>query len=307
MKSTHKSQGSSKPINLFIYTACPGEIKSNVERFLFGWKGKLKKESLGQMENLHKNLRKGCLSHTPAGCGTEVSERLHRHIKQSLLCGVSRIGPGLAVAVMAFALYAWICKCRLKRLINNRTIPVCANQIRDITDSNTYNSMSYDGFRSLSTPPCPDLGTAAEIKLQPSTQTVFAKANSVEELKEESILVYILQRMVHIQDIFNSWTAHCNNKTVSLIDLIWRINLALDLGEHESKVNTIELDLTTQHNDNLIRNLLGFNLQLDANEKDGNCFFRATARQLKKLLQITNGNIFLHWSLELTKKEINGS
>ena len=82
---------------------------------------------------------------------------------------------------------------------------------------------------------------------------------------------------------------------------------ALDLCEHESKVNTIELDLTTQHNDNLIRNLLGFNLQLDANEKDGNCFFRATARQLKKLLQITNGNIFLHWSLELTKREINGS
>ena len=167
---------------------------------------------------------------------------------------------------------------------------------------------SHDSFWPLSTPPCPDLGTAAEIELQPSTQTVFAKANSVKELQEESILVYILQRMVHIQDIFNSWMAHCNNKTVSLVDLIWRTNLAaLDLCEHESKVNTIELDLTTQHNDNLIRNLLGFNLQLDANEKDGNCFFRATARQLKKLLQITNGNIFLHWSLELTKKEINGS
>lgn len=203
------------------------------------------------MENLHKNLRKGCLSHIPAGCGTEISERLCRHSNQSLLCGVPRIGPELAVAVMAFALYAWNCKCRLKRLLNKRTIiPVCANQIRDITDSNTYNSISYDGFRPLSTPPCPDLGTAAEIELQPSTQTVFAKASSVEELKEESILVYILQRVVHIQDIFNSWTAHCNNKTVSLIDLIWRINLAaLDLCEHESKVNTIELDLTAQHND----------------------------------------------------------
>ena len=183
MKSTYKSKGSGKPIYLFIYTACPGDIKSNVERFLFGWKGKLKKETLSQMENLHKNLQKGCLSHTPAGCGTEVSERLHRHIKQSLLCRVSRIGPGLAVAVMAFALYAWNCKCRLKRLINKRTIPVRANQIRDIT--NTYNSISYDGFRSLSTPPCPDLGTAVEIELQPSTQTVFAKANSAEELKEE--------------------------------------------------------------------------------------------------------------------------
>ena len=38
--------------------------------------------------------------------------------------------------------------------------------------------------------------------------------------------------------------------------------MALDLCEHESKVNTIELDLTAQHNDNLIRNLSGFNLLL---------------------------------------------
>ena len=209
MKSTYKSQGSNKPIYLLIYTACPGEIESNLERFLFGWKGKLKRETLDQMENLHKNLRKFCLSHIPAGCGTEISEGLHRHGNQSLPCRVSRVGPELAVAVMAFAFCTWNCKCRLKRLLNKRTIiPVRANQIRDITDSNTYNSISYDGFRSLSTAPCPDLGTAAEIELQPRTQTVFAKANSVEDLKEESILVYVLQRVEHIQDIFNSWTAH---------------------------------------------------------------------------------------------------
>lgn len=79
----------------------------------------------------------------------------------------------------------------MKRLLNKRTTPVRANQLRDITDSNTYNSVSYDGFRSLSTPPCLDVGTAPEIELQPSTQTVFAKANAVEELKEESFLVYI--------------------------------------------------------------------------------------------------------------------
>ena len=173
---------------------------------------KTKKGNSWSDGKLAQELTEGLSSHTPAGGGTEVSKRLHRHIKQSPLWGVSRIGPDLAVAVMAFALYAWNCKCRLKRLLNKRTIPVRANQIRDITDSNTYNSISYDGFRSLSTPPCLDLGTAPEIELQPSTQTVFAKANAVEELKEESILVYILQRVVHIQDIFNSWMAHCNTK-----------------------------------------------------------------------------------------------
>ena len=92
--------------------------------------------------------------------------------------------------------------------------------------------------------------------------------------------------MLHIKDFINSWTAQCNNKTVDLIDLLWSTNLsALDLCEHESKLNTTELDLTAQHKDNLIRNLSGFSLQLDSIEKDGNCFFRETARQLNKLLQ----------------------
>lgn len=92
--------------------------------------------------------------------------------------------------------------------------------------------------------------------------------------------------MLHIHDFIHSWKAQCNNKTVDLIDLLWSINLsALDLCEHEPKLNTTELDLTAQHKDDLIRNLSGFNLQLDAVQKDGNCFFRATARQLNKLLQ----------------------
>lgn len=47
----------------------------------------------------------------------------------------------------------------------------------------------------------------------------------------------------------------------------------------------MELNLTPQHKDNLLRNLTGFNLQLDPINKDGNCFFRATARQLQKHLQ----------------------
>ena len=34
-----------------------------------------------------------------------MNKRLHRHLNRSLLCGVSKIGPELAVAVMACALY----------------------------------------------------------------------------------------------------------------------------------------------------------------------------------------------------------
>ena len=105
-------------------TPCPDEIESNLERLLFVWREKLKTETLLQIENLRKHIKKGCLSEIPVGCGTEINERLHRHLNRSLLCGVSKIGPELAVAVMACALYAWNCKRRLKTTLNKRTIPI---------------------------------------------------------------------------------------------------------------------------------------------------------------------------------------
>ena len=99
-------------------TPCPDEIEANLERLLFVWGGKLSKETLHQIENLRKHIQKGCLSDIPVGCGTETNERLHRHLNRSLLCGVSKIGPELAVAVMTCALYAWNCKRKLKRKVH---------------------------------------------------------------------------------------------------------------------------------------------------------------------------------------------
>ena len=49
-------------------------------------------------------------------------------------------------------------------------------------------------------------------------------------------------------------------------------------------MNSIELSLTTQHEDNMTRNLSGYDLKVDPIKTDGNCFFRATARQLQKHL-----------------------
>ena len=87
-------------------TPCPEEIEANIERLLFVWQEKLNGETIHQIENLRKHVRKGCLSDIPEGCGTEMNERLHRHLNRSLLCGVSKIGPELAIAVMTCALYS---------------------------------------------------------------------------------------------------------------------------------------------------------------------------------------------------------
>ena len=49
-------------------------------------------------------------------------------------------------------------------------------------------------------------------------------------------------------------------------------------------LNSTELSLTTQHEDNMIRYLSGHDLKVDPIKKDGNYFFTATARQLQKHL-----------------------
>ena len=90
------------------------------------------------------------------------------------------------MAVMACALYAWNCKRRLKRLLNERTIPVVPIGLETLQTQTAIIQSHMTAAGSLSTPPCPDIGTATEIELQPSTQTLFAKANSVEEVKKRT-------------------------------------------------------------------------------------------------------------------------
>ena len=64
------------------------------------WTKNLHKDTFREIEHLRKHIRKECLSDISVGCGTENNERLHRQQNRSLLCGVSNIGPELAIAVM---------------------------------------------------------------------------------------------------------------------------------------------------------------------------------------------------------------
>ena len=50
-------------------------------------------------------------------------------------------------------------------------------------------------------------------------------------------------------------------------------------------MDSLKLDLTAQHMDYLMRNLSGFNLEVDKIAKNGNCFFRAVTSRLSKHLR----------------------
>ena len=263
-------------------TPCPDEIEANLERLLFVWGEKLSKEMLHQIENLRKHIQKGCLSDIPVGCGTETNERLHRHLNRSLLCGVSKIGPELAVAVMTCALYAWNCKRKAKSSQNKRTTPVVPVEI--VKESKPNSSQHH-------------MKQSAEIK-SAAHSTLSTSEKGLDEVKTETVLNYIIQRVLYLQDFFSSITARCKNKSLDMISLLWSTGLTVGkLMEDESKLNSLGLDLTAQHSDNLTRNLSGLNLTVDKVAGDGNCYFRAVARQLRKHLVLYREQIEAHCTL----------
>ena len=99
-------------------------------------------------------------------------------------------------------------------------------------------------------------------------------AIKVEQLKTLSVLNYIIQRVIHIQDFKNSFTERCKNKAVDVLAFLWYVGVKTgDLIEAEKQMNFLGLDLTAQHRDNLVRNLSGLNLEVARIERDGNCFF----------------------------------
>lgn len=64
------------------------------------------------------------------------------------------------------------------------------------------------------------------------------------------------------------------------------------------------MDLTSQHAENLYRNLSGFNLELDKVVRDGNCFFKSVARQISAYLKGDNRQTEEHFrSLGIGKCE----
>ena len=99
----------------------------------------------------------------------------------------------------------------------------------------------------------------------------------------------MIQRLLHLQDFLTSFNTQCKTKTVDMIALLWSTTVKTSsFIEDETRLNTIDMDLTSQHAENLHRNLSGFNLELDKVRRDGNCFLKSVARQIPTYLKGDN-------------------
>ena len=154
------------------------------------------KETFHQLECLRKHIQTACLSDMPPGCGTERNERLHRHINRSLLCGVSTIGPELALAVMSCALFAWNCKRQINRLTERAQLVMLVERIKEGSLSSPQQHM-----KQL------EISHAEDFRSTRSNMTNLA--GLTEQLKTRSILDYIIQRVLHLQYFMDAFTERC--------------------------------------------------------------------------------------------------
>ena len=115
-------------------TPDPECIESNLEQLLYKWKGQLSGPTLNAIENVRNHIRLGCLTGIPSSVGTTLNERLHRHLKRSMLCGASSVSPELAIPILALVLYVWTCRRRglQKHANNQRVIPIIPFEFGDL-------------------------------------------------------------------------------------------------------------------------------------------------------------------------------
>ena len=78
----------------------------------------------------------------------------------------------------------------------------------------------------------------------------------VEQLKTNSIVDYIIQRVLHLQDFMDAFTERCKNKTVDILAFLW--STSLETGkfiEVEKKMNSLECQ-TKCHNTKNVKALI---------------------------------------------------
>ena len=104
-------------------------VGRNLDRFLERWvdipSNPLTKPTIAEIENLHNNIHKGCLSNIPPGYRTERNEQLHRLLNRSLISGATRISIELATALLRIIFYYHNKKASASNhLCNKRVKPV---------------------------------------------------------------------------------------------------------------------------------------------------------------------------------------
>lgn len=261
-------------------TPDPECIDSNLEQLLFKWKGNLPGATLTAIENLRVHVRKGCLSGIPPSAGTTLNERLHRHLKRSMLCGASSISPELAIPILALVLYVWTCRRRglQKHISNKRVTPIIPFEFEDLRDVNN----SGKGF------PLPfkcsekEQGreNVTEDEENPSNFSTWHLHHQVAQVKEllnVGVVSYVLTRVLQMKETWNSLKLQTPLTVLSILDLF---GLERTFMKFSHQPSGEEETVAACNLETLERNLASFGLSKVSVVGDGNCCFRSIIKGL---------------------------
>ncbi|XP_078346062.1 uncharacterized protein LOC144631498 isoform X2 [Oculina patagonica] len=291
-------------------TPDPECIESNLEQLLFKWKEKLPAATLNAIENVRQHVRKGCLSGIPPSVGTTLNERLHRHLKRSMLCGASSVSPELAIPILALVLYVWTCRRRglQKHTSNQRVIPIIPFEFGDVDKRNKCSNGYPLPFKCLPDKDVQNEGSAGQETDRPesvSTWHSHYQVANVNDLLNVVVVNYVVTRLLQINDCWNSIKNQTPSTVLSMLDIFGLERCFMKFSQQQST----EEDTPAGCNlETLERNLASFGLTKVSVVGDGNCCFRSIIKclhhsYLKKTTDSTISYVLFLKSLGFGKTE----
>ncbi len=287
-------------------TPTPEIIIGNLEQFLDRWQGKLSARTIKAIDDLKKHINAGCLSGILPGEGTERNERLHRHLRRSLLVGANSISPELAIACLTVAIYVWNCRRKQQKHYKNQRVypivpPECLFESSNMTDS--FVPLRSDSI-ARPVPNCfiPENKDQQQIFLdsespedQIGVNLNIANATSVEDLNNDEAFSYIIRRSLQLRDSFKSINNQCCNRAIKFGSFplygLQQYAKLIRTSSGKSACEDSHSNIDSGKNmETLVRNLKSFNLTIDGVAGDGNCCFHSIALQLSKMLSLNDGN-----------------
>lgn len=285
-------------------TPDPECIESNMQMFIEKWDYIMTEESKKAIANIQKHIRNGCCSGIPPGTGTQKNERLHKQLKRSLLGGASTISPQLAIAVLTVVLYVWNCKMNpdaKKHRSNARIIPVVP---LSGSRQNCIPAFLPKKFKSAdASKQVPLVMAVADNQEQlrcslktcqtgVDTNSTIATYNKVEDLKNESFVSYILDRVLHLNEILSSVEKKCMSRAFDIFNFPFTDIKRMVQIIHGQNSKAVQEDQSIVDNglsvamnrECLQRHLLAFGLQVDQVPGDGNCCFTSIVTAIHSVL-----------------------
>ena len=261
-------------------------IEGNLEQFLIRWRQSLPQGTLTAIETLRSHIHIGCLSSVPPVEETEkIRETMQKHLYQSL-GGASVLTPELAIAVLTCVLGAWNCRKRKRQHFRSmRVTPIIPVEIAEISYRDDLLKDALQKHFSMATNA---LGSA-EGDIDTSICNIQA-VSSEKELHTDHVVMFIIQRILHIHDFFRSFRQQCRNKEFDVSTFPFSPFLVSVMAEQgrDKVVNLTPEEQLVKNLETLKSNLASFGMKLHEVAGDGNCFFRSVATQLSKLEKTPN-------------------